>query len=199
MNRLNLNKLHILMYTLLYPAVLGTMVVGLVFSFTERGGLEGENLAFAVFLLFYFGSQHVENADDIESYSIQKFFLDFIEIIFIFGLFLLLQVYSFEYSEKILGFDVKRWPLFYICLAITFLIPVITRRFALGEIFKPGEGKGQSILSISAFIISLSALCGLNNFAVVSILSVILIIYLIFFVFNIGLPKQVKKMWEKKT
>ena len=93
------------MYTLIYPAILGTMIVGLVFSITENRINFGFVLGFAIFLAFYFSSQHVENAEYIipdadksDTYPLSRFILDVVEASSIFLLFLLLGVFDNNYS-----------------------------------------------------------------------------------------------------
>ena len=189
----NNQKLHTLMYTLLYPAVLGTMIVGLVFSFTEKRIDFGYSFFFAVFLVLYFSSQHVENATYEGSYSIPRFFLDIIEAASIFGLFLLLDVYKFSYSVSngCTGQDAWKW--FYGVLIVAFLIPVLSRAIEIKCIFEAGNGRGQSILSISASLITCYGFIDNESTLILTGLSIIFIAYLIFFVFGVRIPWYASK------
>lgn len=216
----NEEKLHVLMYTLLYPAVLGTMIVGLVFAFTESLiGFEYRSYV-AIFLIIYFSSQHVENAEDKASYSWPKFGMDVLEIIFIFGLFLLLGVYKFTYAISTCTESYSEWCVFYACLAFTFLIPVVTRwiekKAICGPrgIFEKNNGMGQSILSIIAvgfstlsLIVYIVASFEINNdfvstlvlliydkCIIISVLAIVLAVYLIFFVFETKTPRCIEKI-----
>lgn len=181
----NEKKLHTLMYTLLYPAVLGTMIVGLVFALEESRIVFGYGLFFAIFLIFYFSSQHVENASDQDSYLVSKFIFDIFEVACIFGLFLLLNVYKFKYSIEN---NLSAWNWFYLLLIVAILIPVFSRKKEKGAFFEKKDGKGQSILSIIAALITASGFICNNNFLILAGLTVVFLMYLIFFVFGVKIP-----------
>ncbi len=176
-------KLHSLMYSLLYPAVLGTMIVGSVFASAKECFEFDYRFSFAIFLIFYFSSQHIENASESEDYSSEKFILDFIETCIIFALFLLLDIYDFRYS--VVNVPEGGWNWFYSLLIITFLIPIITRA---RDMDSPDIQKifdiGQSKLSLSACGISVLGLFFHESALIIIALTVVLFFYLANFVFS---------------
>ncbi len=193
----NEKKFHRFMYTLLYPAVLGTMLVGVVFSVTEDRLSFDNQFFWAVFLVFYFSSQHVENVDKENSYKAIIFIFDIIEVLCLMGLFLLLNVYKFPYSvNSNLGCT---WDLFFCLLVTAFLIPIISRYLDKREIFKSGDGRGQTIHSVIAVLITVSGffLYTDMHWIMIILLSLVFLSYLVALVFDatkikekLGLPKS---------
>ncbi len=168
-------KLHCLMYSLLYPAVLGTMLVACAFA-SQAEHFEFDYIFyFAVFLGFYFSSQHVENALS-DKYSVFNFILDVIEIILICGLFLLLNFYEFKGS--VVNSPETGWRWFYLLLIVTFVMPLLARAIEHNcNIFIPNKGKGQSILSIMAVCISIFGVFCNTCFGILIGLSFLLFLY----------------------
>ena len=177
-------KLHRLVYTLLYPAVLGTMIVAIVSSFSNNTNkLSCTIIGFAVFLSFYFSSQHVENSSDeeAETYTLTLLLFNILEIITMFGLFRLLGFVDPKY-----GLDIKNatWDFFYYLLAVVFILPVIARLFDKQEV---AFDTRESMLTILSSLAVVTALCGmwfLPNVLVLIILIIILAIYVSNFFFE---------------
>ncbi len=180
----NEKKFHRFMYTLLYPAVLGTMLVGVVFSVTEGRLSFGNEFFWAVFLVCYFSSQHVENVSGENKYKTIIFIFDVLEVLCVMGLFLLLNVYNFPFSVE--SCFEYAWNLFFGLLVVAFLIPVISRYADKNEIFKKGEGKEQTIHS---FIIIFFTLLGFilseeMHWVIIILLSLVFLSYLTNLVFE---------------
>lgn len=184
-------KLHLLMFTLLYPAVLGTMIVGVVFAWTD-GRLFCEDKFqwltsfWSLFILVYFSSQHVENSKFESNYSCLSFVLDFIECGVIISLFLILGIYPFEPS--ILNGDLSVSVCFFGLLVVAFLIPLINRLFKekgnyTSRLFCP-ENKLKSCLSIVAILVA--ALGFILGYEASCVLLIFLTILLVIYLWNIS-------------
>jgi len=192
------NKLHDLMYTLLYPAVLGSMIVAVVLTLTDK---EIDplriNTYFAFFLMVYFSSQHVENVGSDEGYRIAKFISDIAEIGLMFWIFALLGMVNTKYA--ISGSAGSTWACLYISLIATFVIPPISR-FKRWRQFTNRE-KSLAALSGAAACVSLLALL---NYVVMNsnadwvwtvwwILAVVLAVYLLLFIIFDGAGESISE------
>ncbi len=197
-------KLHQFMFTLLYPAVLGTMVVGVIFSVTE-GRLTSDGKFFwpaflwAVFLICYFSSQHVENSNGESSYKKMMFLFDVIEVALIMTLFLLLNIYDFPYS--VVSGCTSAWSWFFILLIIAFLVPVASRKSVAKKIFIKNEGRGKTIHSFIAAALTISGFFLAESYywIIILALAVVFISYLRYLVFNVEIPKFIKKIFNIET
>ncbi|MFD1162083.1 hypothetical protein [Hwangdonia seohaensis] len=117
--KLDKEKLHRLMYTLFYPAVLGTL-----FMLIVLGGFNKEKIqiGFAMFLALYFSVQHIQNNDNSDKdYMGLDFIFDILELASMFFLFYLLGI-----TESVLN---PQWCAFYLVLIFSFFIPILTRIF----------------------------------------------------------------------
>lgn len=161
-----IERLHSLMYTLLYPAVLGSMIV-VIFAQSMRVEEMVSPLSFewffAVFLACYFGSQHVQNTVDLKNYTIPMWWSDLIEIVIMYLMFICLGLIASKFW--IFG-ETRPSALFYPLLFVTFLLPVIARQFNFrsnvrffDKVFPPGdkyEGeRWNTTLSLTAAGVSL--------------------------------------------
>jgi len=172
------------MYTLLYPAVLGSLIFALLSFLTERQlSPSGISIAYLVFLIFYFSSQHVENnIYKEEEYTGWKFLSDVLELGLMFVLFSLLGAIETTWNVDIEQRGMS-WP-FYAALAITFAAPVIARMFShRGDPFYEHRAGWLSALSISASVVTLFGICFPGNVFLFVILCILLLIYFVFFVF----------------
>ena len=163
------------MYTLLYPAVLGTMIVAVIAS-TIRDDLKIEMFTFcwnfALFLALYFSTQHVQNTLDEPNYTGVMFISGLAEIGSMYWLFLWLGLIRPE--SVISGEANDTWFRFYALLAVVFLLPVAARFWNLRDenrnpwrrVFPVGTGDDDikmlaqnwmSRLSIFAAVLSIPA------------------------------------------
>ncbi len=197
----NERKLHSFMYSLLYPAVLGTMIVGVVLGITnDKLKIEYE-FFYSIFLIFYFSTQHVENIRSEDSYKTSMFVLDFVEVCLIMWLFLLLNIY--DYSGSVIKEGTNAWKCFYFSLIGAFLVPVVSRYLNMGSIFIRKHGRGQSIHSVIAIFITI--LCLLVEYSsmieiekkvillfLLLALSLVYLSYLLFIVFKLKIDDILK-------
>jgi len=190
-------KLHNLMYTLLYPAVLGSMIVAVAIVATD-GQAEPDKIYYfyAFFLMGYFSSQHVENVASSmrDVYGIGMFMLDVLEVAFLYSMFAYLGMFDSKYS--ISAGDETTWAGFYLVLGITFFVPVFSRfaKLSKPKVVWGGLGNDKkllTILSVSTGLLSFAAslfiAIGIDfpfeaNWLVFATLSVVLGFYLLFFV-----------------
>ena len=164
-------KLHSLIYSLLYPAVLGTLIMFILLG-ASKGVLPWFRFRFfyACFLALYFSSQHIQNFEYTSEYKGLDFFFDILELFGMFFLFHFLGIMD-QISEP-------NWLYFYIILAISFLIPVFGRLLKVNFNWsKLDENKKTlSLLSMTA-----------AGFTVISIFCVdfreaaLVFLYLVFF------------------
>ena len=81
-------KLHSVTYSLLYPAVLGSMLMAILYNVTLDSFLcDPLGYVFALFLAVYFSSQHVQNEVDYAGFTPSMFVFDLVEIVLFFGAF----------------------------------------------------------------------------------------------------------------
>lgn len=177
------HKLHSWMYTLLYPAVLGSMIVATISAATsDQMPLSGEKLAFTIFLMAYFTSQHVENVDDAQGYNRRAFVADVAEIGLMYSLFVLLSVVNVPWVTKYCSNLIWGW--FYVLLVLTFIVPVLQRLVQIGGKSSFQGVKGvKSWLSILAVVIAVTRIGSVSHSTIIGLLSVVLAFYLVAFVF----------------
>ncbi|MEM1155184.1 MAG: hypothetical protein AAGI44_13685 [Pseudomonadota bacterium] len=146
------------MYTLIYPAVLGSLIVSLFSSNVIVAGNDFYFL-FALFIAIYFGSQHVQNTVDLAAYSWPSFWMDCIEIVFVYCFYLQLGLLDnrFQSSEVI---QLSTWV--YLLFALGFLLPIFARFLVHGRLFQKVADKPDSYrenwmtsLSLGAFILAI--------------------------------------------
>lgn len=180
------DKLHSWVYTLLYPAVLGSMFVAIGMHLTEpTSGASLYNISFGCFLVLYFSSQHVENSLDRDAYSYPQFFSNLFEMAAMFILFALLGIFGTRY--KIADYAPSSWQPFFIILALVFLAPVIARMLDnSGNPFKNFRSRCLSCLSLLAALVSFGGILLGASFWVLGILTVTALVYFLFFVFDIS-------------
>ena len=142
---MNHKKLHSLIYSLLYPAVLGTLIMFILLG-ASKGVLQwfGFTFFFACFLALYFSSQHIQNFEYTSGYKGLDFIFDILELFGMFFLFHFLGIMD-QISEP-------NWIYFYITLAISFLTPVFNRllkvKFHWSSLNE--DDKMLSLLSVTA-------------------------------------------------
>ena len=190
----NEKKAHSLMYSLLYPAALGTMIVGVVLGVAE-GKIKIEYEFYcAIFLVFYFSSQHVENVRSENSYKASMFWLDVVEVGLILWLFVLLNIY--EYRGSVIHDPSNSWKYYYWGLIAVFVIPVVSRWWNNGCRCMRASGLSQTIHSIIAVVVTLLSLLVeysnlLDNakyvwlFIFLTMLSLVFLSYLLFVVLKL--------------
>ena len=192
------NKLHDLMYTLLYPAVLGSMIVAVVLTLTDIEIYPLRiNIYFAFFLMVYFSSQHVENVGSDEGYGKAKFISDIVEIGLMFWIFALLGMVNTKYA--ISGSAGSTWACLYISLIFAFVIPPISRC----KSWKQFSDKEKSLAVLSGVAACVSSLALLNYVVMNSnadwvwtvwwILTVVLAVYLLLFIVFDGVGESIAK------
>lgn len=157
-------RLHSLTYTLLYPAVLGTMIV---YYLQGLGTLQAKEHAICIFLILYFCSQHVEGTVNNNFQHISEFAFDVIEIAAIYQMFVLLGLTPA--IGKLAGPFSSETSL-YIVLAATLSLPLIKVGLKLSQ-----TGI-NNLLSVGAIVIALILILA-NNAPFAPIL--IFILYLL--------------------
>lgn len=173
------------MYSLVYPAVLGTMMVTTLMGYAKGDIAPRYELSMAVFLILYFSSQHVENVTDQDTYTVFMLGSDLLEVLFMAILFLALGVYDPHYG--ISSYSDNQWLIFFSILALALASPVAARGFSSGSgIFPNPRESWLSGLSIAAILF-----CVIGGFTQQRELALILIyivfaIYLFAFVFQLG-------------
>ena len=183
------------MYTLLYPAVLGAMIVAVANKALETDPKPLFQFAYAIFLMLYFSAQHVQYTLDEDSYTYPKFIANLMEIVFIFLLFGMLGM--IEVHIDIGGEFGVRWVSFYGLLMIVLGLPVILRKRTEKKVFPGGlysRESALSLLSMSAAAVSLIAgalsyfdlLPALGEWIILGFLVVLLLTYILKLIFNIN-------------
>jgi len=170
-------KYHSFMYSLVYPAVLGTMMVGLVLELTNGHLSFNDSFWWALFLIAYFSSQHVENVLSPEGYNGWVLCLDLVEVAVIFWLFLLLGMFV---EENVVETD---WRSFCVLLTIAFLIPLASRLVTVRTL--AGEGWLKSLHAGLAAFLSLFAVFVGSDLSLLVLLSLIFLSYMTLLVFKL--------------
>lgn len=172
------------MYTLVYPAVLGALLFSLFSSLTISPTTPGKyETLFAIFLILYFSSQHIENSPAYESYNGPMFFSDALEIVAMFSFYILLGIVDTDF--KIDGDEKYTWGHFFFILSATLLLPVVARWWNQTTPFEERRSGWLSFLSIAAASISFSGILVSEKLCIIVGLFIILSIYFAFFVFEI--------------
>ncbi len=179
-----LEKLHSWMYTLPYPAVLGSLLVAFFLTLTdEKPGPNGITTAYLIFLLLYFSSQHVENTLDQENYDGWMFLSDWAELALMFALFMFLGAIGTNWAVDITQVN-DSWK-FYVLLALAFMSPVIARMCSnKGNPFAEKRGGWLSCLSLTAAVVSLLGLKFPGAVWLFVVLCILLVVYFACFVFT---------------
>lgn len=176
-----IQKLHSWMYTLLYPAVLGALLVAFIGALPiSQKAPEEHIMSFGAFLILYFSSQHIENTLDQDSYSFPMFIFDFIELIAMFIFYALLGFVAPEY--KIGGCNGYTWSHFFGLLGGAFLLPVITRFIDHKNPFHKFRAGCLSTMSIIAAVISFWGVFKGPSTEMVCLLFLLLALYFLLFV-----------------
>tara|TARA_R110002049_G_scaffold210615_1_gene381692 strand:- start:6755 stop:7324 length:570 start_codon:yes stop_codon:yes gene_type:complete len=174
-------KLHSWMYTLLYPAVLGTSIFAFIHSLTVASEAPGGyEIAFGVFLIFYFSSQHIENTLDHAGYTYAMFFFDVLELVAMFAFYIFLGLVQTNF--KIGGSENVTWCTFFAVLGVTFLFPVFSRLIDKKNPFPDFRSGCLSAMSILAAIIGFSGILFGVNHIIYALLCLILFLYFALFV-----------------
>lgn len=172
------------MYTLFYPAVLGSMFVAVISNSAINSMWYGDfKIQFAIFLIVYFSSQHLQNTDDRDNYNYPRLVSDIFELALMLPLFVLLGMTNSEYAIGRTGG--YTWAAFYLLLFAAFMAPVASRACEnKWNPFKQNEGRGLSVLSCLAAIGALVGLKYNESGLLLICLSGLLAVYFIFFVFK---------------
>ncbi|WP_020410554.1 hypothetical protein [Hahella ganghwensis] len=180
----NILKLHDWMYTLLYPAVLGTLIVSFIYGWTGKRVDAPYNLLFALFVIFYFSSQHVENVLDKNNYTYWEFASDFVEVLIMAPMLYVLGFY--DEIPALEGFQFS-WYAFYTLLTVALLLPIIAR-LASSKLKLSWDAKEAwlTLLSLLATIVAIAGFYWNTSVWVLSVLYSIFTVYLLGFVFGLA-------------
>ena len=175
------DKLHTWVYTMLYPAVLGTMVVALLIALTDQGtDPSGVQTWYTVFLIIFFSCQHVENSLDKDPYNVWVFIVDLAEIALMFLFMAMLAIIDTTLAYP--GHSNVGWIWVPLALAVLFALPILTRKLSN---YGDNSAESLNLLCTLAFVTSLVG-CVKPEWRVwvMSLLSFLLLCYILAHIFG---------------